>query len=280
MSLTEEIEINVRRGLAEDIGSGDLTALLVENNTTLHAKIISRDDAVVCGTQWFDASFHQLSPDVSIRWHVQDGDKVCKEQLLCEIEGCARVLLTAERTALNFLQTLSAVATKTRQYVDLVSTTHTKIVDTRKTLPGLRLAQKYAVKCGGGANHRLGLYDGILIKENHIIAAGGIEQALNQAKSIKPSSDVFIQIEVESLDELQCALRAGAEMILLDNFSLSQLREAVDLSKQLENGLVLLEASGNITLDTIKAVAETGVDRISIGSLTKDVKAVDLSMRF
>lgn len=280
MKLTEEIEINVRRGLAEDIGSGDLTALLVENNTTLHAKIISRDDGIVCGTQWFDASFHELSPDVSICWHVQDGDKISKEQILCEIEGCARTLLTAERTALNFLQTLSAVATKTRQYVDVISSTKAKIVDTRKTLPGLRLAQKYAVKCGGGANHRLGLYDGILIKENHIIAAGGIEQALSKAKSIKPSSDGFIQIEVESLDELQCALKAGAEMVLLDNFSLSQLREAVDLSKQFTNGAVLLEASGNITLDTVKVVAETGVDRISIGSLTKDVKAIDLSMRF
>lgn len=280
MSLTEEIEINIRRGLAEDIGSGDLTALLVENNTTLHAKIISRDDAVVCGTRWFDACFHQLSPDVSIRWYVQDGDKISKEQVLCEVEGHARTLLTAERTALNFLQMLSAVATKTRQYVDVISNTKAKIVDTRKTLPGLRLAQKYAVKCGGGANHRLGLYDGILIKENHIIAAGGIEQALSKAKSIKLSSDVFIQIEVESLDELQCALKAGAEMILLDNFSLSQLRDAVNLSKQFANGHVLLEASGNITLDTVKAVAETGVDRISIGSLTKDVKAIDLSMRF
>ena len=280
MNLTEEIEINVRRGLAEDIGSGDLTALLVENNTTLHAKIISRDDAIVCGTQWFEASFHQLSPDVLIRWHVQDGDKILKEQILCEIEGCARVLLTAERTALNFLQILSAVATKTRQYVDVISSTKAKIVDTRKTLPGLRLAQKYAVKCGGGANHRLGLHDGILIKENHIIAAGGIEQALSKAKSIKPSPDVSIQIEVESLEEFQCALIAGAEMILLDNFSLSQLRDAVNLSKQLTNGPVLLEASGNITLDTVKVVAETGVDRISIGSLTKDVKAIDLSMRF
>ncbi len=280
MNLTEEIEINVKRGLTEDIGPGDLAALLIENDTILHAKIISRDDAIVCGTQWFETSFHQLSPNVSIRWHVQDGDKISKEQLLCEIEGCARTLLTAERTALNFLQTLSAVATKTRQYVDVISSTKAKIVDTRKTLPGLRLAQKYAVTCGGGANHRLGLYDGILIKENHIIAAGGIEQALSKAKSIKPSSDVFIQIEVESLDELQCALKAGAEMILLDNFSLSQLRDAVNSSKQLVNGPVLLEASGNITLDTVKAVAETGVDRISIGSLTKDVKAIDLSMRF
>ena len=280
MNLTEEIEINVRRGLAEDIGSGDLTALLVENNTTLHAKIISRDDAIVCGTQWFEASFHQLSPDVLIRWHVQDGDKIAKEQVVCEIKGRARVLLTAERTALNVLQTLSAIATKTRQYVDAVSTIKAEIVDTRKTLPGLRLAQKYAVTCGGGTNHRLGLYDGILIKENHIIAAGGIEQALNQAKSIQPSSDVFIQIEVETLDELRRALSAGAEMVLLDNFSLTQLREAVDLSKQLAHGPVLLEASGNITLDTVKAVAETGVDRISVGSLTKDVKAIDLSMRF
>lgn len=280
MSLTEEIEKNVKSGLAEDIGSGDLTALLVEEDKHLHAKVICREDAVVCGINWFDASFHQLSADVSIQWHVQDGDKVCKEQVLCEVKGNARVLLTAERTALNFLQTLSAVATKTRQYVDAVSTTKANIVDTRKTLPGLRLAQKYAVKCGGGVNHRLGLYDGILIKENHIIAAGGIEHALSKAKSIRPSSEIFIQIEVETLDELRSALNAGVEMVLLDNFNLSQLREAVDLTKQLAGDSIFLEASGNITLDNVKAVAETGVDRISVGSLTKDVKAIDLSMRF
>ena len=280
MNLTEEIKKNVRSGLAEDIGSGDLTALLTENEKNLDARVVCREKATLCGKRWFDASFHLLSPDVSIRWHVQDGDKIAKEQVVCEIKGRARVLLTAERTALNFLQTLSAIATKTRQYVDAVSTIKAEIVDTRKTLPGLRLAQKYAVTCGGGTNHRLGLYDGILIKENHIIAAGGIEQALNQAKSIQPSSDVFIQIEVETLDELRRALSAGAEMVLLDNFSLTQLRAAVDLSKQLAHGPVLLEASGNITLDTVKAVAETGVDRISVGSLTKDVKAIDLSMRF
>lgn len=280
MNLTEEIEKNVRSGLTEDIGSGDLTVLLTENDKSLDARVVCREDAILCGARWFDACFHQLSPETSIRWHAKDGDKIAKEQVVCEIKGRARVLLTAERTALNFLQTLSAVATKTRQYVDEVSATKAKIVDTRKTLPGLRLAQKYAVTCGGGANHRLGLYDGILIKENNIIAAGGIEQALSQAKSIQPSSDVFIQIEVETLDELQRALNAGAEMVLLDNFSLSQLREAVGLSKQLANGTVLLEASGNITLDTVKAVAEIGVDRISVGSLTKDVKAIDLSMRF
>jgi len=280
MNLTEEIEKNVRSGLAEDIGSGDLTALLVEEGKNLHAKIICREDAIVCGINWFDASFHQLSPDVSIQWHVQDGDKICKEQVLCEVKGNARVLLTAERTALNFLQTLSSVATKTRQYVDAVSPTKANIVDTRKTLPGLRIAQKYAVKCGGGVNHRLGLYDGILIKENHIIAAGGIEQALSKAKSVTPSSEIFIQIEVETLDELRSALNAGAEMVLLDNFNLSQLREAVDITKQLAGDSILLEASGNMTLDNVKAVAETGVNRISVGSLTKNVKAIDLSMRF
>lgn len=280
MNLTQEVEKNIRQALAEDIGSGDLTALLVEEDKNLHANIICRENAVVCGINWFDASFHQLSRDVSIQWHVQDGDKVCKEQVLCEVKGNARVLLTAERTALNFLQTLSAVATKTRQYVDAVSATKANIVDTRKTLPGLRLAQKYAVKCGGGVNHRLGLYDGILIKENHIIAAGGIEQALSKAKSTTPSSEIFIQIEVETLDELRSALNAGAEMVLLDNFKLNKLREAVYLTKNLVGESTLLEASGNVTLDNVKAIAETGVDRISVGSLTKDVKAIDLSMRF
>lgn len=280
MNLMEEIARNVRQALSEDIGSGDLTALLIESDKNLKASVISREDAVLCGTQWFDAAFHQLSPDVAVRWFVKEGDNITKEQVICEINGCARVLLTAERTALNFLQTLSAVATQTRQYVDAVSATKAKIVDTRKTLPGLRLAQKYAVKCGGGTNHRLGLYDGILIKENHIIAAGGIEQALNKAKSLAPASGVFIQIEVETLDELRSALKAGAEMVLLDNFNLSQLRAAVDLTKQRLGESTLLEASGNITLDNVKAVAETGVDRISVGSLTKNVKAIDLSMRF
>lgn len=279
IDLTNEIKKNVSNALVEDIGSGDYTALLTPGKKKINASVICRENALLCGAQWFDSCFQQLASDISIQWHFKDGDTITSDHKICEIEGNARAVLTAERTALNFLQTLSAVATKTRRYVDMVSSTDVKIVDTRKTLPGLRIAQKYAVKCGGGVNHRLGLYDGILIKENHIIATGGIEQALNKAKALAPS-DLFIQIEIETLNELRIALNAGAKMVLLDNFSLDQLRAAVILTKQLANQHTLLEASGNITLENVKAVAETGVDRISIGSLTKDVKAIDLSMRF
>ncbi|MDP1558710.1 MAG: carboxylating nicotinate-nucleotide diphosphorylase [Nitrosomonas sp.] len=279
MDLTDEIKNNVRLALAEDIGACDYTALLIAEEKKIIADVICRDDAVLCGTHWFDACFQQLSSATLVRWYCKDGDVLSAGQKICEVEGHARALLTAERTALNFLQTLSATATKTRCYVDRVSGTGAKIVDTRKTLPGLRLAQKYAVKCGGGVNHRLGLYDGILIKENHVIATGGIEQALHKANAIAPSG-VFIQVEVETMDELRLALSAGAKMVLLDNFSLDQLRAAVILTQQLVGKPTLLEASGNISLKNVKAVAETGVDRISIGSLTKDVMAVDLSMRF
>jgi nicotinate-nucleotide pyrophosphorylase (carboxylating) len=275
----EEIKKNVTLALAEDIGKGDLTASLVPVDKTLLARVISREQAVICGIAWFEECFRQLSLNIELNWFVQDGEIVQADQKLCEITGNARVLLTAERTALNFLQLLSAVATQTRRYVDAVSGTGTKIVDTRKTLPGLRFAQKYAVKCGGGENHRFGLHDGILIKENHIIAAGGIKLALQKAKEIAPAG-VFIQIEVETLDELQQALTAGATMILLDNFDPAELYEAVALNQQLTNPCAILEASGNITLANVRAVAETGVSRISVGSLTKDVKALDLSMRF
>ncbi|GJL71491.1 MAG: nicotinate-nucleotide diphosphorylase (carboxylating) [Nitrosomonas sp.] len=279
MSLANAISSNVKLALAEDVGAGDLTALLVPCEKKLKATVVSREDTILCGTQWFETCFLQLAPDTRIHWFAEDGDVVYAEQKICEVSGHARPLLTAERTALNFLQTLSAVAALTRRYVDAISGTKAVIVDTRKTLPGLRIAQKYAVKCGGGINHRYGLYDGILIKENHIIAAGGIKQALMCAQKIVPSGS-FIQIEVETFDELRAALAAGAEMVLLDNFSLDNMREAVVLTRQLAGKNVVLEASGNITLNNVCAVADTGIDRISIGSLTKDIKAVDYSMRF
>ena len=279
MDLTAEIEKSVRQALAEDIGSGDLTASLIPAAETATATVVSRENAVLCGTGWFEACFRQLSPQTSISWFAEDGETIRNGQTLCEISGNARILLTGERTALNFLQMLSGVATQTRRYVDTVAGMGATIVDTRKTLPGLRLAQKYAVKCGGGINHRLGLYDGILIKENHILAAGGVEAALRAAKRIAPPK-VFTQIEVETLDDLRTALNAGAELILLDNFVLNDLAEAVVLNARLTNRAAVLEASGGITLENVRAVAKTGVDRISIGGLTKDVEALDLSMRF
>lgn len=277
--LHDEIRANVQRALQEDIGSGDLTASLIPSGKILTATVISRENAVLCGMQWFEACFVSLAAGAEIEWFAKDGDAVQAGQTLCKIKGNARALLTAERSALNFLQLLSAVATQTKRYADAVAGTGAVIVDTRKTLPGLRLAQKYAVTCGGGVNHRIGLYDGILIKENHIIAAGGIRSALKQALEIAPA-DVFVQIEVESLQELQEALVAGARMVLLDNFTLNQLTDAVTLTRRQTGNAVILEASGNITLDNVRQVAETGVDRISVGSLTKNIQAIDLSMRF
>ncbi|MEW5943126.1 MAG: carboxylating nicotinate-nucleotide diphosphorylase [Pseudomonadota bacterium] len=272
--LASAIRQNIAAALAEDIGSGDLTARLIPAEKTAAATVISREAAVLCGVAWFDGCFRALDPQIEIRWFARDGDPVAANQTLCEIHGDARAMLSAERPALNFLQTLSATATLTRRYVDAISGTGTAILDTRKTLPGLRLAQKYAVRCGGGQNQRVGLFDGILIKENHIMAAGGIESALKQAAALAPSG-VPIQIEVETLDELKEALRVGARLILLDNFTLPDLAEAVRTAgKQ-----AVLEASGGITLDNVRAVAQTGVHRISVGSLTKDVKAVDLSLR-
>jgi nicotinate-nucleotide pyrophosphorylase (carboxylating) len=288
MDLAIEIRDNVIRALAEDLGPGnahgwndsrDITAQLIPAGETAVAHVISRQNAVLCGVPWFDACFKQLSPDTGIEWFAQEGSIVKPDQELCRVTGKARALLTGERSALNFLQLLSAVATEAARYVNAVAGTEATIVDTRKTLPGLRLAQKYAVKCGGGTNHRLGLYDGMLIKENHIIAAGGIMQALQAAKKIA-SPGLFVQVEVETLDDLRAALHAGAKMVLLDNFDLEGLRNAVALNKQAPSGTAMLEASGGITLKNVRAVAETGVDRISIGSLTKDIKAVDLSMRF
>ena len=272
--LTSAIERNVTAALAEDIGGGDWTAQLIAP-AAASARVISRDDAVICGAAWFDACFRRLDPAVDFRWAVGEGDAVRAGQELVTVRGGARALLTGERTALNFLQVLSAVATATRRFVDAVAGTKTRIVDTRKTLPGLRLAQKYAVRAGGGANHRIGLYDAILIKDNHIAAAGGITQALREAARIAPPG-VWTQIEVENFTQLREALAGGAKMILLDNMDIAQMREAVEITA----GCAELEASGGITLDNVRAIAETGVDRISIGSLTKDIKAVDLSVRF
>lgn len=277
--LAEEIARNVDAALAEDVGPGDLTAALVPGDLQVHATVISREPGVLCGTAWFDACVTRVDPTARVRWHVADGDRVNADQLLCEIDGNGRALLTAERSALNFLQLLSAVASKARIHADAIAGTRAQVVDTRKTLPGLRIAQKYAVRAGGGGNHRLALWDAILIKENHIHAAGGIAQATAEAQKVAAGAVdrcKFIQVEVENLDELNQALNAGARMILLDNFTLELLREAVAINA----GRAILEASGNVTLDTLRGIAETGVDRISIGALTKDVKALDLSMRF
>ncbi|QDF97434.1 nicotinate-nucleotide diphosphorylase (carboxylating) [Azoarcus sp. DD4] len=278
MSLSEQLRVEIQRNvsasLAEDIGTGDLTARLIAADTEARGRVITREEAVICGTAWFDATFAALSPTASVLWHVRDGERVEAGQLLCEVDASARVLLTAERTALNFLQLLSGTATVTRRFVDAVAGTRARIVDTRKTLPGLRLAQKYAVSVGGGTNHRVGLYDGILVKENHIIAAGGIRQVVEKARTIAPSN-VFIEVEVESLEQLHEALDAGVTMVLLDNMSLEQMREAVRITA----GRAELEASGGVSLEKVRAIAETGVDRISIGSLTKDVRALDLSLR-
>ena len=290
--LEAAIQANIRAALDEDVGAGDLTALLIGAETQARARVISREDAVLCGTNWFNGCFMALDPQIRISWHAGDGDAVSADQTLCEIEGPARALLTAERPALNFLQTLSGVATETRRFVDAIAGTRARIYDTRKTLPGLRLALKYAVKCGGGENQRIGLYDGILIKENHIAAAGGIAPALaaafrlacqiNQPISLSPGpspeggGEITVQVEVENLSQLEEALAAGAKLILLDNFDLAGMRAAVELTA----GRAALEASGGITLETVRTIAETGVDRISVGNLTKTVRALDLSMRF
>jgi nicotinate-nucleotide pyrophosphorylase (carboxylating) len=263
------------RALAEDVGAGDLTAGLIASDRQARAQVIARESAVVCGSAWVEATMRQLDPKAELVWHVKDGERCEANQLVFEVRGQARALLSGERTALNFLQLLSAVASKTAVYVDIVKGTRAVIVDTRKTLPGLRLAQKYAVVTGGGTNHRVGLYDAVLIKENHIAAAGGIRQVLARAAEVASQAD-FVQIEVENLDELSEALDAGAKMVLLDNMSLPDLKESVRINA----GRAVLEISGGVTLDGLRTLAETGVDRISIGTLTKDVRAVDFSMRF
>lgn len=274
MQLAFEISNNVRIALAEDIGAGDLTAQLVPAGEFARARVICRQSAILCGTGWFEEVFRQIDSQVRVEWSAADGEGVARDQALCTVAGPARSLLTGERTALNFLQTLSAVATRTREFVDAVAGTGAAILDTRKTLPGLRMALKYAVRCGGGTNHRMGLHDAVLIKENHIAAAGSVARAVEQG--IKVAAGRPMQVEVENLVQLQEALAAGARLVLLDNFDLAGLREAVRIT----GGRAQLEASGGVGLDSVRAIAETGVDRISIGSLTKDIQAIDLSMRF
>jgi nicotinate-nucleotide pyrophosphorylase (carboxylating) len=268
----------VARALAEDVGSGDLTAALVPADRQGRATVITREAAVLCGRPWFDEVFRQVNPAVQVSWDADEGAAVEPGQRLCRLAGTARSLLTGERTALNFLQTLSGTATATRRYVQLVAGLPCRILDTRKTLPGLRRAQKYAVRCAGGGNHRMGLYDGILVKENHIMAAGSIAAAVNAARAA--GAGVPVEVEVETLEELGQALAAGADMALLDEFSLDDLRAAVAMNRAHPRGPLKLEASGNVTFETLRGIAETGVDFISIGSLTKHVRAVDLSMRF
>ncbi len=272
------IQKNVADALAEDIGSGDLTASLVPETSNASASIFARENAVMAGRPWVDEVYAQLDPDIRIEWQQDDGDRIDENTVLCEIEGPARAVLTGERTALNFLQTLSATATVTACYVAALKGTDTRVLDTRKTVPGLRLAQKYAVRCGGGVNHRIGLFDAILIKENHILSAGSISNAINAA--LESAADVMIEIEVESLDELREALEAGAKRLLLDNFSIDDLRAAVDINRETGAPLAELEASGGLTLDQLRQVAETGVDYISVGAISKNIRAIDLSMRF
>ena len=264
--------IDIKSFLEEDIGSGDITAAIIPETTHAHAEVLTRENIIMSGQAWFDAVFKHLDTNVTINWLVSEGEAVKKNTILCKVSGSARALLTGERTALNLLQLLSATATVARKYADAVADTGCKILDTRKTIPGLRDAQKYAVACGGCHNHRIGLYDGVLIKENHIIAAGSITKAIQKAREL---TSVKVEVEVESLSELLEALAAKPDRIMLDNFSLADLRAAVKLSA----GAVELEASGNIDLDNIHSIAQTGVDYISIGALTKHVKAVDLSMR-
>ncbi len=271
--LSGDIQANVRAALAEDVGSGDITAQLIPAERDANARIITRENATIAGTAWVDEVFRQVDPRVQVNWQVRDGERVSADQTLFTLDGPARALLTGERSALNFLQLLSGTASRARHYADLVDGTGVKLLDTRKTLPGLRLAQKYAITCGGCHNHRIGLYDAFLIKENHIAACGGIAQAIAAAQQIAPGKPV--EIEVEDLDELRQALEAGADIVMLDELSLDDMRTAVALTA----GRAKLEASGGITESTLRTIAETGVDYISIGTLTKDVKALDLSMR-
>jgi nicotinate-nucleotide pyrophosphorylase (carboxylating) len=277
LSIGAPADADVRRAvdlaLAEDIGSGDATAGLIAAETRATATVITREAAVLCGRPWFDACFRTLDPAVAIDWRAADGDRVSAGQTLCVLRGSARALLSAERCALNFLQTLSGTATVTARHVDALRGTRTRILDTRKTLPGLRVAQKYAVLCGGGANHRIGLFDAILIKENHIAAAGSLSAAVRDARALHPR--LLLEVEVENFAELDEALAAGVDRIMLDEFPIGDLRRAVEHV----GGRIALEASGSVNLDNLRAIAETGVDFISIGALTKHVHAIDLSMR-
>ena len=274
MKLPENIATQVKLALAEDIGTGDLTADLIPTGNQSTATVICRDNAILSGIAWFNGVFQQIDSQVEIDWNFKDADKVGASQVICRLSGNARSLLSGERAALNFLQTLSATATQTRQFVDKIKGTNARILDTRKTIPNLRQAQKYAVLCGGGQNHRIGLYDMILIKENHIMAAGSITQAVAQARKLHPG--INVEVETETLDEFREASKAEADIIMLDDFELQTMREAVS-----ENaGKIKLEASGGVNLATVRGIAETGVDFISVGQITKDIAAIDLSMRF
>ncbi len=265
----------VSAALEEDIGSGDITAALIPSQAQARAKLICREQAVLCGRAWFDATFSAVDDRVEISWQAKEGEMLVPDQIACEIQGNARSILTAERTAINLLQSLSGTASIARRYADKLTGLHTKVLDTRKTIPGMRLAQKYAAKIGGAENHRIGLYDGILIKENHIRAAGSVAKAVKKAVATTPPG-TLLEVEVENLEELVQALDAGAKRILLDNFSLEQLREAVQLCPE----EVDLEASGNVTFETLRAIAQTGVDYISVGALTKHLHAIDFSLEF
>jgi len=276
-SLPPDIPAQVARSLAEDVGSGDVTAALIDAATQATATVISREPAIICGQAWFDETFRQLDAGIHIKWLVDEGELVAGDTLLCELSGPARALLTGERTALNFLQTLSGTATITQRYAHAVEGTGCRILDTRKTLPGLRLAQKYAVRCGGGENHRLGLYDRVLLKENHIMAAGSVAAAVQRAREQSPQ--VAIEVEVESLDEFVAALEAGPDVIMLDELDDVQMRNAVAVNRAAARP-VKLEASGGVDLETVRRIAATGVDYVSVGSLTKHLRAVDLSLRF
>lgn len=273
-AIEHQIQATVRRALAEDVGSGDVTAALIPEDARATARVVCREAAVLCGCAWFDAVFAELDERIQIKWNLRDGDRVQSDQVLCALTGPARALLTGERAALNLLQTLSGTATRAARYAAAVEGLPVRVLDTRKTLPGLRMEQKYAVRTGGCHNHRIGLYDGILIKENHIAAAGSIAAAVAAARAL--DTRLPVEVEVEDLDQLREGIEAGADILLLDNFTLDLLRAAVALNA----GRARLEASGGVTLENIRSIAETGVDYVSTGALTKDVKAVDLSMRF
>ncbi|MFQ6004575.1 MAG: carboxylating nicotinate-nucleotide diphosphorylase [Woeseia sp.] len=276
--LAASIRKNVADAIAEDLGKGDLTADLVPPEARTSASIVTRENAVMAGRPWADEVYRQLDPAVELEWHYQDGDTITEDAVLCQVTGPARSVLSGERAALNFLQTLSGTATITGAYVTAVKGTKAAILDTRKTVPGLRNAQKYAVRCGGGVNNRMGLFDALLIKENHILSAGGIECAIQAALDTAP--DVMLEVEVESLRELRDALKAGAKRLLLDNFTVDELRSAVEVNRAGGFPPAELEASGGLTLDQVRQVAETGVDFVSVGALTKNVRAIDLSLRF
>lgn len=274
MSLQQHIFHDVELALEEDIGSGDISVLLIDENKSLSTRLLVREDAILCGTAWFEQAFTQCDERIQLDWQAQDGDRVSGDSILCQISGPARAILTAERTALNFLQTLSGTATTTRHYADIISQTNCRILDTRKTIPHLRLAQKYAVKCGGGMNHRIGLFDAYLIKENHLAACGGILQAVERGRALQP--DRLLEVEVETIEQLQQAIDAKVDRALIDNFSIEEMAQAVKMNAN----QIQLEASGNITEDSLLSIANTGVDFISIGALTKHLRAIDFSLRF